>query len=161
MLMMTAVVMCFISPHSPTLCLTQASPCFTVGCRTWRCWKPPSLVLWVSTETASPLCKRPRTGVSAPLSTPDGATTRFWMSTLMLHGNYLFKKMPVKILSFHINKTKTLKVKLYTLTALLGSVWRRRLLRSLLAPMIAESTHHPCRRPFMKHNVWSWTEFLR
>lgn len=35
----------------------------------------------------------PRTGVSAPLSTPGGATTRFWMSTLMLHGIYPFKKM--------------------------------------------------------------------
>ncbi len=82
-----------ITPRSPTVCPTQASLWFTVEWRTWRCWKPPSLVLKVSSETASLLCEKPRTGVSAPLSTLGGATTRFRTSTLMLPGNNLLENI--------------------------------------------------------------------
>lgn len=71
------------------LCSTQASPWFTVGWGAWRCWKQPNLVLKVSSETASLLCKTPGTGVSAPLSMLGGATTGSKMLTLMPHGNCL------------------------------------------------------------------------
>lgn len=74
-----------------TLCTTQASLWFTVGWATWQCWKLPSLVLRVSSETGSLLCRTPGTDVSAPLSMLGGATTWFRMSTLMPHGDYLLK----------------------------------------------------------------------
>ena len=75
--------------HSHWLCApTQASQWFTAGWRTWRCWKPPSPASRVSSRIASLLWKTPKTGVSAPLSTLGGATTRFRMSTLTLHGKY-------------------------------------------------------------------------
>lgn len=74
-------------PSRADLCSTQASLWFTVGWRIWRCWKPPSLVLKVSTETASLLWKTPRTGFSAPLCTLGGATTRSRTPTLTLLGN--------------------------------------------------------------------------
>lgn len=77
----------------PKLCgLTQEFLRFTVGWKTWQCWKPPSPASRVSSETASPLCRKPRTGVSAPLSTLGGATAGLRMSTLMLPGNTQLKK---------------------------------------------------------------------
>lgn len=67
---------------------SQASRWFTAGWRTWRCWKPPSLGSRASSGTASPRCQRPRTGASAPLCTPGGATATFQTSTLMPHGKW-------------------------------------------------------------------------
>lgn len=90
-----SVSKCFLvfptTPYSPTLGPAQAFLWYTVGWETWQCWKPPSPVLRVSSETASLLCKRPRTDVSAPLSMLGGASTGFRMSTLITHGTYLLK----------------------------------------------------------------------
>lgn len=155
----------------------QASQWFILGSRTWRCWRPPSLVLRVSSETVSLLCKRPRTGVSAPLSILGGATTRFRVSTLTLHGN--LNPWTTKCLSFAFHKRsldqendkmdeKTLNSnkwdwhqKVNLIPILVGNVWRRQLLRSLLVHTVVDSTHLLCRRPSMTHRFWSWTEFLR
>lgn len=82
-----------VSQILPKLCgLTQEFLRFTAGWKTWQCWKPPSPASRVSSETASPLCRKPRTGASAPLSTLGGATAGLRMSTLMLPGNTQSKK---------------------------------------------------------------------
>lgn len=77
--------------HNPGLYLCDLPPqralFFTVAWKTWRCWRPHSLASSASSETASPLYRRSRTGVSVPLSTQGGATTRSRMSTLTAHGN--------------------------------------------------------------------------
>lgn len=72
--------------------LTQELLRFTVGWKTWLCWKQHSPASRVSSETASPLCRKPKTGVSAPRSTLGGATAALRVSTMMLPGNARFKK---------------------------------------------------------------------
>lgn len=74
-----SVIQCLFRP-------IQASLWFIVDLRTWPCWKPPSRASRVSSKTASLLCRRPGTDVSAPPSTAGGATTWFGTSTSTSHG---------------------------------------------------------------------------
>lgn len=173
-------VVTFLRHHR--LCAPKGFLWFTVGWKTWRCWKQPSPVLRVSSETASLLCKRPRTDASAPPSMLGGATTGFKMPTLIMHGTYVLKTWKHCIRLFLVCRNPWLsrwlnlpenqscfkwrrqiknpksRMIYFVFT---GNVWKRQLLRSLLDPMIAECTHQVCRKHFMIHRFWSWTEFLR